>query len=322
MISILMIVYDVEQYVAKAIESVLDQTYKDFELILVIGEGGKDNCEAICRDYAAKDNRIKIVIAPPKGPADARNKGLAVVTGDYLGFVDADDYVEPDMFESMMKNLEDTGADIAVCGRFYEFQNKTLSDKEGTPIVYTGEEAIKVTLSGEGFFLHCWDKLFTKKIFEDLYFRTDIAVEDRIIVDKLLSKADKVVYDSTPKYHFRERFGSLSKKSGMVRKNVEGNEIMQDFILNNHPNIKNECNRFMLYEYITAVQNELTVEDTNKEDLLEYRNKVKALYKENNPFVARTIKIKATMAIYFPFLLKMYTSSMKTKVKNDYVRFP
>ena len=321
MISILMIVYEVEQYLRRAIESVLNQDYQDIELILVIGEGGKDNCESICREYASKDSRIKLVIAPPKGPADARNQGLKEVTGEYLGFVDADDYVEPDMFSSMMNNLNKTGADIAVCGRFYEFENKTLSDSVGEPKVYDSQEALRVILSGEGFFLHCWDKLFTKKIFEDLYFRTDIRVEDRIIVDKLISKADKIVYDSTPKYHFRERAGSLSKRSGMVRKNVEANELLSEYILSEYPGLRDECNRFMLYEYITAVQNELTSPEPIKADLKEYRGKVRDLSREKCPLVSRMIKIKSLLAVYFPVILKLYTINMKKKTAGEFVRF-
>lgn len=322
MISILMIVFQVEQYVARAIESVLAQDYTDFELIIVIGEDSKDRCEEICREYAAKDSRIKIVVAPPKGPADARNHGLAEVRGDYLGFVDADDYIEPDMFSSMLKNMKDTNSDIAVCGRFYEYQNKTLQDPDGKPVVYTADDALKVTLNGDGFFLHCWDKLFSKKIFEGLHFRTDIQVEDRIIVDKLLGKADRVVYDSTPKYHFRERSGSLSKKSGMVRKNVEANELMQAFLLENHPAVRSECQRFMLYEYITAVQNELVSVDTNKKDLREYQGKVRSLVKEKNELVGRNLKFKAWLSIYTPHLLGLYTSVRQKNVANDLVRFP
>lgn len=322
MISILMIVYDVEQYVAQSIESVLNQDYKDFELILVIGEGGKDRCEEICRKYANEDSRIKLVIAPPKGPADARNQGLAVASGDYLGFVDADDYVEPDMFSSMLKNIEDTGADIAVCGRFYEFQNVTQEDEAGEPIVYTAEEALKVTLSSEGFFLHCWDKLLSKKIFKDLYFRTDIQVEDRIVVDRLISKADKIVYDSTPKYHFRERYGSLSKSGGMTRKNVEANELMQEFLIANHPALTNDTNKFMLYEYITAIQNELVSVKPSKEDIKEYQSKVSALYKKDNPLVSKNLKVKSLLAMHCPLLLKIYTKSRQSKVAQDLKRFP
>lgn len=322
MISILMIVYDVEQYVSQAIESVLNQDYKDFELIIVVGEGGKDRCEQICQEYAAKDNRIKLVITPPKGAPDARNQGMKYVSGDYLGFVDADDYIEPDMFSSMLRNIEETGADIAVCGRFYEYQNKTLSDSAGDRMVLSTDEAIAMPLSNNGFFLHCWDKLFARKIYEGLYFRTDVYVEDRIVVDQLLSKADKVVYDSTPKYHFRERSGSMSRKSGVIRKNIEANELMQEFVITNHPTLGNELDRFMLYEYITAIQNELVAENTNKADVKMYAQKVKELVKKNNPLVGRMLKIKAFLAIYMPLILKTYTQRMQNNTTEELVRFP
>lgn len=322
MISIIMIVYKVEQYLAQAIESVLNQDYRDIELILAVSPSDTDNCAQICKNYAQKDSRIKLVECPPKGSADARNRGLEVVSGEYLGFVDADDYIEPDMYSSMLKNIESTGADMAVCGRFYEFQNKTLSDPDGEPKLYSTDEALAVTLSNNGFFLHCWDKLMSRKVFEGLHFRTDIYVEDRIVVDKLISKADFVVYDSTPKYHFRERSGSMSRVSGMVRNNVEANELMQDFLLENHPAITNECNRFMLYEYITAIQNELVAEDSNKKDIKEYQEKVKALMAKNNPLVAKLLKVKAMMAVYCPLILKIYTGRRQKNIGEELVRFP
>ena len=105
-----MIVYKVEQYIRQSIESVLNQTYKDIELVIVASEGGDRSVE-ICREYAAKDPRIKLVETPPKGEADARNRGIEAVTGEYLGFVDSDDFVEPLMFESLITNIEKYEAD-------------------------------------------------------------------------------------------------------------------------------------------------------------------------------------------------------------------
>lgn len=321
MISIVMIVYNVEQYVEESIKSVLAQTYKDFELILVVGTG-KDKSEEICRKYAELDGRIKLLVIPAKGAPDARNQGMAQVKGDYLGFVDSDDYIDPDMYETLLNNLQKNDADISVCGRYYEYENKTLKDEAKPLKVMTGEEAIEVTLGNEGFFLHCWDKLYSRKVFEGLNFRTDVYVEDRIVVDKLLSKADKVVYDSAPKYHFRERSGSGSKVRGMIRNNAIANELMQEFILQNHPNIRNSCQKFMLYEYITAVQNLLTSDEYNKADFEEYREKIRELYKEVGALAGKNVKIKSMLALYFPALLKIYTNRMKKNTKDELVRFP
>lgn len=322
MISIVMIVYEVAPYLPRAIESVLAQDYKDIELILVSNLGGRDNCADICRDYAAKDSRIKLVEIPVNGIADARNHGIEHVTGDYLGFVDGDDYIEPDMFSSMLRNIEKYQADIAICGRFYEYQNKTLMDEAKEPTVYTADEALAVVLSNKGFYLHCWDKLYSRKIYEGLHFRTDVFVEDRIVVNKLLGKADKIVYDPTPKYHFRERSGSQSKIAGMIANNVIANSILQDYILEKHPSIANECQSYMLYEYITAVQNELVASGCDRQNVKKYQEKVRQTYNKSNPLIGRTMKIKTMLALYFPFVLKMYTKNMQKKVSNELTRFP
>lgn len=321
MISIVMIVHNVGQYVQQSIESVLAQTYKDFELILVVGKG-EDDSEKICRKYAEIDDRIKFLLINANGIADARNHGLALATGDYLGFVDSDDYIDPDMFEVMLKNLKESDADVSICGRYYEYENKTLQDSVKPIKVMTGEEAIEMTLRGDGFFLHCWDKLFSRKIYEGLNFRTDVLVEDRIVVDKLLGKADKVVYDSSPKYHFRERYGSCSKASGMIRNNVIANEVMQAFILENHPNIRISCQKFMLNEYITAVQNLLSGDEYSREDFTEYTTKIAKLYKEVGRHCTRNVKIKSVMALCSPGILQLYTKIRKKKTADDLVRFP
>ena len=321
MISIIMIVYDVERYVEQSIKSVLAQTYEDIELIIVVGHG-KDRSEAICEEYAKKDPRIKLITCPAKGIADARNRGMAEVTGDYLGFVDSDDYIEPKMYERMLENIEKHDADIAVCGRFFEYENTTLSDTAGDVRIMTGEEALAVTLSHSGFFLHCWDKLFSKKIFEGLNFRTDITVEDRIVVNRLLGKAERVVYDPAPMYHFRERYGSNSKRGGMVRKNVEANLLMEEFIQKEQPKLANDCNRFMLYEFITAVQNELTSDAPNRDDIAKYCEKIKELVGMKNPLVSRSLKLKAFMALHTPNILAAYTKARKGQISSELERFP
>ena len=320
MISIIMIVYDVEQYVARSIESVLKQTYRDIELIIVVGKG-TDRSEEICRRYAEEDPRIKLIVCPANGIADARNRGMAQVSGQYLGFVDSDDYIEPGMFESMLSNLRKYDADIAVCGRFYEYKNRTLQDTPDTPKVMNASEALAVTLGHDGFFLHLWDKLFTRKLFEGLEFRTDITVEDRIITDRLLSRADRVVYDPAPMYHFRERSGSNSKRSGMVRKNVEANLLMEEFLNANHPELADKTVAFMLYEFVTAIQNELVSDRPDTADIREYAQKVSSLLRAGSPFVGRSLRLKSYAALYCRPILKIYTKSRQRKVAGELERF-
>jgi len=322
MISIVMVAYEVAAYVSKAIESVLNQDMDDFELILVATKGGRDNCYDICAEYAAKDSRIKLVTIPKaKGVADARNQGLKEVTGDYLGFVDGDDFIEADMYSSMLRNMNENHADIAVCGRFYEYENTTLKDEAGEVKLYTADEALEVVLSNQGFFLHCWDKLYSKKIFEGLSFRTDMYVEDRIVVNRLIGKADKIVYDPTPKYHFRERKASLSKLKGAATENIKANMFLQDYILGNHPAIANQCARFMLYEYITGIQNELVSEKPDRDNIKLYQEKIREIQVNGNPCIGKSIKLKKILALNFTGLLKIYTKSRQEKTSDEYKRF-
>ena len=321
MISIIMIVYDVERYVEESIKSVLAQTYKDIELVIV-ADHGPDRSEEICRRYADSDPRIRLITGEAKGIADARNRGLEAAGGEYIGFVDSDDYIEPDMFETMLGNIEKYNADIAVCGRFYEYENTTLSDEARPPKVLTAEEALAVTLGHNGFFLHCWDKLFRSKLFDGIDFRTDVTVEDRIVVDRLLARAERIVYDPAPKYHFRERSGSNSKRSGMVRKNVQANNLMEEFITGAFPALKGECQRFMLYEYITAIQNELVAECTNRDDISEYVSHVRKIVGQKDVPVGKGLRMKAFMAVYMQPVLKNYTKWRQKRTADGFVRFP
>lgn len=326
-VSVVSIIYKVEPYLKQCLDSIVNQTYKDLEIVLAVGykgDGSDDACLDICNEYAKNDDRIKIITATPHGPADARNQGMKLVTGDLLAFVDGDDFVELDYVERMVSHITKYDADIVVIGRYYEYKNITLQDdtvKE--PLVMDADEALKIVMSPSGFFLHCWDKMYSKKIFDGLYFDTDVVVEDRIVVNRLIGKADRIVYDSTPGYHFRERSDSLSKQSGMIRNNVIANEIFMDYILNNHPKIANECYCYMLKEYITAVQNELVDSDCSKDDLKEYQGKVKKVMDLNkaNPCIGKSLRLKSMMAVNMPALLKQFTKWRQKKMADTNERY-
>ena len=114
LISVIIPVYKVEKYLDRCLESIVNQTYKNLEIIL-IDDGSPDNCPAICDEYAQKDSRIKVIHKANGGVSSARNKGIDVATGDYIGFVDSDDWIEPDMYETLIKNAEQYNSDISRC---------------------------------------------------------------------------------------------------------------------------------------------------------------------------------------------------------------
>ena len=148
-ISVIVPVYNIEGYLGKCIDSIIAQTYKDLEIILV-DDGSSDHCGAICDKYAKKDNRIKVIHKPNGGLSDARNHGIEAATGSYLGFVDGDDYIEPQMYEKLHNALVENDAEMSICSfRYvggYEERNGRLSIADE---VLTGREILLEKKNGK-----------------------------------------------------------------------------------------------------------------------------------------------------------------------------
>ena len=211
LISVIVPVYKVEPLLAKCIDSICAQTYQNLEIILV-DDGSPDNCGAICDEYAEKDNRIRVIHQQNAGLAGARNSGLEIANGDYIGYVDSDDHIAPDMYEILLKNIEETGADIAICGRYMEFESGKLVRMFHYPDrqVMDSHEAVKRFLLSDGFDAAAWDKLYRKEIWEDMRYPLHYVSEDVPVTSRLLAKAKKVVHCGSPLYYYFQRAGSLS----------------------------------------------------------------------------------------------------------------
>ena len=127
LISVIVPVYNVAPYLTRCLDSIVMQTWQNLEIILV-DDGSRDDSVGICDLYAARDARIRVIHKENGGLSSARNAGLDIAAGEYVGFVDSDDWIEPDMFEYLLQNAENYGADIATCGHVDEF-NKSITVK-------------------------------------------------------------------------------------------------------------------------------------------------------------------------------------------------
>ena len=203
-VSIIIIIYKVDRYLRECLQSVISQTYKNLEIICVVGKGDTA-CENIVDEYAVKDDRIVVIKSEPRGTADARNRGLSALTGDYIAFVDGDDYIKDDMIEVMVNAAKRHGAEVSVVGKYYLYENCTDGTEENTEQVLSVKDAFKIILYQEGFFLHLWDKLYKRELFEGVRFPEGKLVEDRQMAHHILSKAETIVYNSASKYYFRIR---------------------------------------------------------------------------------------------------------------------
>ncbi|MBO6112250.1 MAG: glycosyltransferase [Lachnospiraceae bacterium] len=314
-ISIVCIIYKVEPFLRQCIESMINQTYEDLEIILCVGQGKNDDKSLdIAEEYAKKDSRIKLVVTAAKGTGDARNQGLAAVTGDYIGFVDGDDYAEPDMFETMLKTLKEHNADISVCGKYSEYEDKTVPDVQHGIREMTPAQSFDMILRGTGFFFHCWDKLFKAELFKGIKFPDDRYLEDRYVTGKVIGRAKKIVYDTVPLYHYRIRGDSLSRVPMMSEYNTDADTDFCEYVLERCLDLKDIAGAALMYDHITNVQNYLLYfkgtendNDEMKERYKAHMDYIRKRSKEKNPEISGKVRLKIFLALHMQPVLKLFT---------------
>ncbi|MCR5059123.1 MAG: glycosyltransferase family 2 protein [Clostridiales bacterium] len=213
MISIIVPVYKVEKYLRTCVDSLLSQTYKNIEIIL-IEDGSPDRSDVICDEYQKKDPRVKVIHTENHGLSAARNLGLQAARGEYIGFVDSDDWIEPDMYEHLLFSLEQNHADISVCAVYNEYRKSTLPRYEVVDNVYRGNDAIGALIRGQ-LCNAVWNKLFKKECWDKLTFPEGIIYEDIATLYKMYKNDIIIASSSRHLYHYRARSGSLTRTKSM-----------------------------------------------------------------------------------------------------------
>ena len=170
MISVIVPVYNVEPYLRKCLDSIVGQTYRELE-ILVIDDGSTDGSGKICDEYEERDDRIKVFHTENRGLSAARNLGLNNANGDLIGFVDSDDWIEPTMYELLLKRSEETGADVSCCGFYLHYSDHfTTHPLSSSQIVYEGEKIVTVAMEGSECRHYVWNKIYKKTLFDNCRF--------------------------------------------------------------------------------------------------------------------------------------------------------
>lgn len=314
-VSIIIIIYKVEKYLRECLASVVNQKYRNIEIICVVGKGDTA-CEKIVDEYAASDERIKVIKSEPKGTADARNRGLDAVTGDYIAFVDGDDYIKDDMIGVMLDAAVSNDADVSVVGKYCLYENCIEGSEENTEQVLSVPDAFKIILYQEGFFLHLWDKLYKKKLFDGMRFPEGSLVEDRQMAYKILSRADRIVYNSASKYYFRMSEDSGSKIEENLRMSLKADyEICERLLESYGDEIREAVEFFLVNENLSVIQNSFLYGNFSKEhdrEYLEYVKKHAGLVKKD-PRVPASLKLKMDMCNISPYLFKRVTLSRRKK---------
>ena len=223
-VSIIIPVYNVEKYLIQCLESVINQTYKNLQIIL-INDGSTDKSYEICLKYSQKDNRIVLINQENKGSASAKNKGLRIAYGDYIGFLDSDDFIELNSIEYMVNVMEYNDVDIVQC----ELSNTYINLSEITE----NSSLREVTMSSEEFlrkFLIDWksslfcNKLFKKEILKGIYFKEGRCIDDEFFTYKCVMRAKLISISNKKVYNYRIR------KSSIMRSEECQRQILKDRI--------------------------------------------------------------------------------------------
>lgn len=212
MVSVIVPVYNVKSYLRKCLDSIVNQTYKELE-ILVIDDGSTDGCGQICDEYAKKDSRIKVFHTENKGLSCARNLGLDEAQGEWIGFADSDDWIEPDMYECLLGRAVETGADVVECGVYREYPGKRIEDQRQKREL-SGLDAVYALLRRE-LTNTVWNKMWKKECFKNIRFPEGRVYEEWATTYKVFSSCNCVCSMDICLYHYFQRRGSLSRTHNM-----------------------------------------------------------------------------------------------------------
>lgn len=313
LISIIVPVYNVESYLKKCIESIINQTYRNIEIIL-INDSSSDNSGAICDNYAQKDNRIIVLHKPKIGVASARNAGLDISKGEYIMFVDSDDWIEKNFCEEAINMIHSKAVDCVSFG-YYEYINGNKSIKvTSKPRYIQSEEAIKSIINFDDVIYNLvWNKISHRSLFDEVRFPEGYLYEDNAVVYKIFDKAKMIYISDKPLYNYFRRLGSTTWSPVSAKIVNDKFDIWNErflFIRQNYPSIIKD----QLLQLTTLSINSLSIIDWSSNADIENKlinfllvNKHDILKLKMTP----KIKIKLLGFYYCHPLYKLYCNSVK-----------
>jgi len=243
LISIIVPVYKVEPYLRKCVDSIIAQTYANLEIILV-DDGSPDNCGKICDEYAERDERVRVVHKENGGLSDARNAALNIMQGEYVAFVDSDDWVLPNYIRDMYENLVKYKSDISLSGTVYVYENNkkkmvlAINNADG---LYTQREAVENLFYQKGIYPSAYSKLYKAELFKNIRYPKGKWNEDSAITYKIFCMCERISFSRASNYCYLQRTGSI-EHSGFSPKKMDAIDIMDEMLAwigENKPEYKN-----------------------------------------------------------------------------------
>ena len=256
LVSIIIPIYKVEKDLKRCIESVLNQTYQNIEIILV-DDGSPDNCPKICEDYKIKDSRIKVIHKKNGGLSDARNAGIEIAQGEYITFIDSDDYVTEDYVEYLYKLIVKYKADISICSHDAVYINDIKRFRtDCNEAIMNSEIALKKMLYHQNYDVSAWAKMYKLDLFNEIRYPVGRLFEDAATTYKLIDKSKKIAYGSESKYKYIIRPNSIvtSKFNDSKLDLIISTNEMCDFIEKRYYNLQQASIRRRVYANLSTLR--------------------------------------------------------------------
>lgn len=299
LISVIVPIYNVEKYVEKCVQSILNQTYKNLEIILV-DDGSTDESPQIIDRIAKKDVRVKCVHKTNGGLSDARNKGVEMASGEYLGFVDGDDWIHPQMYEILYKSLKETDTDMSCCDWMTCDEDVFITPKDMATIenkIYDRNFAMEYV--GDLKAAAC-NKLYKRELFNEVRYPYGKIHEDEFVIHKLIFLCEKISLVDSALYYYVQREGSIMRTESMkgINDAIEAWEDRLTFIDENwctmYGRVVNSYCEYLLDRYFYYKK------EKNADIKKLYYTKIKALIQNNKEEISHKYKL----FIFSPMMFK------------------
>ena len=271
-ISIIVPVYNVEAYLERCVESILKQTYTNLEILLV-NDGSTDKSGELCDKLALRDHRIRVIHKENGGLSDARNRGIDEASSNLIGFIDSDDYIDEDMYETLYRQMVASKADLSMCGHYdvyHQIPEKQVAKIKTWELM--PEEAIKMVMEAKILSVTAVNKLYKKALFEQLRFRIGKIAEDAFIMVDLIHQCSKIVATNEKKYYYVHRENSITTQKFSLKflNVIEAYEQNAKMISENYPDLYDVAIMRLNWAYF-YVLDRLLVDNDFKDKVLEDR---------------------------------------------------
>lgn len=321
MISVIVPVYNIEQYIQRCLDSILAQTYSDLEIILV-DDGSTDSSGSICDQYAQKDSRVIVCHQENKGVSEARNKGMDIANGEYIGFVDGDDLIDKDMFRVLHKNAVEHQCEISCC------QIITIETDDSVSCPY--ERKTKLFNSDElaqGFFFDSFikdimysqcNKIFDTNILKKVRYKKYKYGEDILFVFETITLANRIYYDDFVGYYYLHRNNSAMRKKFDIQRldYIDAARTIENICEKKYPFAVNDAHFWVYQHVLTAIRNFLAYDlgNQNSERILKEKEYLKNNFRKYSKRLTIKRRLDYFGVIYFTPYIKML-SWLKGKIK-------